>query len=98
MPRSGPPSAAFTAIRDALLALEDDDRRRLTGLYGSMTDRLPDPSPELRAVIVAIAALDAADHLRLAKWIRSYVSRWGQVPAALSRGVTAAARRDVPKA
>ena len=97
MPRAAPPSAAFIAIRDALLALEDEDRRRLTGLYGSMTERLSDPSTQLRAFIVAIAALDTADHLRLAKWIRSYVSRWGQVPAASSRSVTPAPRHDVPK-
>ena len=69
------PSAAFLAIRDALLALEDDDRRRLSGLYGSMTDRLSDPSAQLRMFMVEIAALDTADHLRLAKSIQSYVSR-----------------------
>jgi hypothetical protein len=97
MPRAAPPSAAFVAIRDALLALEDGDRRRLTGLYGSMTERLPDPTPQLRAFIVAIGALDTTDHLRLAKWIRSYVSRWGQVPAASSYSVKVAPRHEVPQ-
>ena len=85
-------SEAFLLVRQALLALGEADRRRLGGLYGALTAPLPDPSLELRAIIRAIAALDDADHIRLARWIRRYVNRWGQIPVAASRSVVPAAR------
>jgi hypothetical protein len=90
-------SEAFLAVRALLLALEDTDRRRLTGLYGSMTEKLPDPSPALRAFLGEIAKLDSADHLRLARWVRTYVSRYGQVPVAASRSIAAPKRVRVPE-
>jgi len=83
MPRSEH-SAPFTAVRDALLALEDADRRPLARLYGAMQDPQPDPTPELMKIIRAIAALDDADHVRLARWFRTYANRWGGVPSAAS--------------
>ena len=83
-----PHSKAFLAVRDALLRdLSDADRRQLAGLFGSMTDPLPDPSPELFTVVAAIAALEPADRLNFARWVRTYVTRWGQVPSAASRQV-----------
>jgi hypothetical protein len=75
-------SAAFLAVRNRLLTLDDADRRRIAGLFGSMTDPLPDPSPELRALLAAIVTLEPADQRRFARWVRKYVSRWGQIPSA----------------
>lgn len=69
-------SEMFLAVRALLLALEDEDRRRLTGLYGSMTEKVSDPSPALRTFIGEIAKLDATDHIRLARCVRTYVSKW----------------------
>jgi hypothetical protein len=81
-------SVAFAAVRDRLLReLDDADRLRLTGLFGSMTDPLPDPSPALVALLAAIVALEPADRVKLARWVRTYVTRWGQVPSAASRQV-----------
>lgn len=52
-----------------------------------MTDPLPDPSPEFFVVAAAIVALEPTDRLKLARWVRTYVTRWGQVPSAASRQV-----------
>ena len=93
-----PHSAAFLAVRDALLRdIDDADRRRLTGLFGSMTDPLPDLSPELTAVVAAIVTLDADDRLKLARWVRTYVTRWGQVPSAPAVRYTTRSAADWPR-
>jgi hypothetical protein len=78
---------AFTALRDAILGLPEDNRKRLAALLGCMHGPRPPLSGELTRVLAAIAALDPADRGRLAKWCASYLSRWGQVPAASSRRV-----------
>ncbi len=80
-------SAASLKVRDALLALGDADRRRLTGLYGAMQYPQPDPSIELIRVLRVIGALDTDDHIRIARWIRTYCNRWGQIPVAESHRI-----------
>ena len=76
-------SAAFIAVRDAILDdLDDEDRRRIAALLGCMHDARPPLSPELVAVLTAIVALDADDRRKLSGWCRRYLSRWGQVPVA----------------
>jgi hypothetical protein len=83
-------SAEFLAFRDLLLTgLSDEDRRRLAGLFGCMTERLPELSPEADAALRAFVALKVADRRRVVRWFASYVSRWGQVPVAASRRVAA---------
>jgi len=41
-----------------------------------MTEKVSDPSPALRTFIGEIAKLDATDHIRLARCVRTYVSKW----------------------
>jgi hypothetical protein len=83
-------SSEFRAFRDMLLvALDDEDRRRLAGLFGCMTERLPELSAEADAALRAFVALKVADRRRVVRWFASYVSRWGQVPVAASRRVAA---------
>ncbi len=83
-------SAEFRDFRDLVLsALSDEDRRRLAGLFGCMTERLPELSPEADAALRAFVALKVADRRRVVRWFASYVSRWGQVPVAASRRVAA---------
>ncbi|MBD5603574.1 MAG: hypothetical protein IAI48_00535 [Candidatus Eremiobacteraeota bacterium] len=95
MPRT-PHSAAFLAVRDALLALDDADRRPLARLFGAMQDEQPDPSAATIAILRAIAALDDADVVRLARWFRKFANRWGQVPSASSERLTPADRLPPP--
>lgn len=70
-----------------LHSLDEADRQRLVGLFGSMTEPLPDPSPQLRALLVAIAELGDAEQVRVARWVRRYVTRWGQITAAAGRKI-----------
>jgi|GEM_PF-2832051 len=86
-------SATFTALRDAILELADDDRKRLAALLGCMHDARPPISAELSRVLGMVAALDPTERRRLAGWCASYLSRWGQVPAAASRRVVPPPRR-----
>ncbi len=95
MPRT-PHTPAFTAIRDLVLALDDADRRPLCRLYGAMQDAQPDPSSAFLAAFRAIATLDDADHVRLARWFRTYANRWGGVPSAASRKIAPAERHRPP--
>lgn len=76
---------AFERVRDALLALADDGRKRLADLFGSLTEKKADPSASLLSFIAASAALDRDDQAKLARWVRTYVNRWWQVPQAPSR-------------
>jgi hypothetical protein len=86
-------SPEFRALRDALLDdLSDEDRRRLAGLLGCMTEPQPEMSAALCTILGDIARLSAADRGRLARWCGRYLSRWGQIPVAASRRVTPKAR------
>ncbi len=78
-------SPAFVALRDALLRLGDDERRRVADLIGAMHDSKPPISGELAGILGMIAVLDPTDRRRFAKWCARYLSRWGQVPVAASR-------------
>jgi hypothetical protein len=95
MPRT-PHSPEFLTVRDALLDLDDADRRRLVGMYGSMTDPLPIPSLAFIAFFRTIAALSDDDHRRLAKWIGQFVSKFGGVPSAASQRIKPAPREKRP--
>lgn len=91
-----PHSPAFVELRDALLRLDDVERRRIAALAGAMHDPLPPISGELASVLAKIAALDPTDRRRLATWCSRYLSRWGQVPVAASRALaTPTAGSDV---
>jgi hypothetical protein len=83
----------FAAARDVVLELEDADRRALARLFGAMHAPEADPSLALIAALRTIAALPDADVVKLARWFRRYVSRWGQVPIAASRSVKSGADR-----
>jgi hypothetical protein len=85
-------SEAFLRVRDAVLELDDEDRRRLTDLFGSMTERKPDPSAALLDLLEAASRLDRADQRRLSKWVQRYVNARGQVPSASSFRASKAAR------
>ena len=80
-------SPEFTAVRDAILALNDNqDRARLAGLLGNIADAPRPLGPELRTVLRLIASLNHADLERLAKWFSVWMSRWSQMPR--STGMT----------
>lgn len=79
------PSSTWRQVRDQILGLSDDDRRRLAGLFGRIGAPLPLPSPALFATIEAVLALDRSERDLTAKWVRTYVNQWGQVPQAASR-------------
>jgi hypothetical protein len=83
-------SAAFQELRDTILALGQDDRRQLAALTGAMHATQPPISGPLAEVLGKISRLDVNDRARLARWCGCYVSRWGQIPVAASRGVSAA--------
>ena len=85
----GPYSYAFEEIRDAILAMEQDDRRQLAALAGAMHAPQPAISASLAAVLGLISRLDTSDRSRLARWCGRYVSRWGQIPVAASQAVSA---------
>jgi hypothetical protein len=80
-------SATFIALRDAILELTDEDRRRLAALLGCMHEPQPPVSGGLARVLSAFAALDPEQRCRMSAWCAQYLSRWGQVPAAASRRV-----------
>ena len=87
-------SAAFTVVRDLVLdELEECDRRALARLFGAMHEPQPDPTPTLAKALRAIARLDDDEIVRLARWFRSWVNKWGQVPIASSRRVDPKANR-----
>ena len=86
-------SEAFLAVRNAMLELEDEDRRRLTGLFGSMTESKPDPTAALLGLLEAVYRLDRVDQRRFARWVQRYVNAWGQVPSASSFRASKAAQR-----
>ncbi|GAC1567763.1 MAG: hypothetical protein NVS2B3_07690 [Vulcanimicrobiaceae bacterium] len=96
-----PHSQAFVALRTALLALDEAERRRIADLAGAMTEPKPPISRELASVLALLAALDANDRRRFATWCARYLSRWGQVPVAASRSlespVPGASARALPK-
>ena len=85
MPRSEH-SAPFLAMRDAILALEDADRRPFSRLFGALQDPQPPLPPAALKLLRSIAQLDDDDILRLGRWFRRYSNRWGQLPNAASFG------------
>lgn len=96
---SRPHSPAFLAARLALLALEDADRRPIARLFGAMHVPEADLTPSAIDLLRTIADLDDADLLRLGRWFRRYVNRWGGVPSAaghLSTAALIAARNAEP--
>ena len=80
-------STAFVSLRDALLRLDDEERRRVADLLGAMHDPKPPVSGRLAEILAMIAHLDPSDRSRLAAWCGRYLSRWGQVPVAASRSL-----------
>ena len=87
-----PCSPAFSAIRDAILALEDDGRRRLAAILDAAAPERPDAG-RLCELLTAVAHLGRPDQLRLRRWVRKYVNRWGQVPLASSESASRAYQR-----
>ncbi len=85
-------SAAFTGVRDLILAVDDDrDRARLAALFGHMTQPHRDLG-EPRRILHAVAELDDDDLERLAKWFSKYVNAWGQTPRASGMKIKARGR------
>jgi hypothetical protein len=87
-------TAEFRAVRDAIVDdLEDEERRRLAVLLGCMTEPAAELPAPLVAVLGAIARLAPPDRARLVRWCGRYLTRWGQVPVAAGRRVSAPARQ-----
>ena len=82
-------TASFRQLRDLVIdGLTDDDRRCLTTLFGSMTDRRREPlSLGVVSVIRAFAALGPDDRSRTIHWFSAYCTQFGQIPQAASRRV-----------
>jgi hypothetical protein len=90
-------SSAFIAFRNLVVSgLEEEDRRRLTALFGCMHDPKPPISSEVVAVLRAFVALPSDDRRRVVRWFGRYVSRWGQIPAAASQSVVTPAAGSSP--
>lgn len=70
-------SRAFRELRDAILALEQDDRRQLAALAGAMHAPQPPISAPLAEILGVISRHDVTDRRRLARWCAQYVSRSG---------------------
>lgn len=85
-------SPAFAAIRDSILALEDGDRRRLGAILEAAAPERPDAG-RLCELLAEVARLGRPDQMRLQRWVRKYVNRWGQVPIASSRAASNAYQR-----
>jgi len=90
---SRPHSAAFLAVRTALLALDDVDRRPIARLFGAMQVPEADLTPGTIALLRTIADLDDADLLRFGRWFWRYLSRWGDVPSAAKHFIESGASR-----
>lgn len=88
-----PHSAAFLIVRKAVLALEDADRKPLARLFGAMQVPEADPTPGAISLMRMVAQLDDADIVRLARWFRRYVNRWGGVPSAAGHFIESGAYR-----
>ncbi len=84
-----PHSASFLAVRDAILALGDDERKRLLAVIEAAVP-LEGRTERLCAVLAAVTRLDHGEQLRVARWCRTYVNRWGQVPQASSQAASVA--------
>jgi hypothetical protein len=82
-------SAEFMQVRDAILALSDAERKRLWAIVEAAVP-LEGRTEALCAAMLLIASLPAPDRLRIARWVRTYVNRWGQVPQASSHAASAA--------
>ncbi len=89
-------SAQFIEARDVVLALSDAERKRLFAIVEAAVP-LEGRTDRLCAALAAITRLPAAEQVRLARWVRTYVNRWGQVPQASSHAASLAYVRPDPK-
>ena len=80
-------SIAFVILRNALVRLDDGERRRVADLLGAMHAPKPPVSGELAEILQMIGHLDPNDRRPLATWCARYLSRWGQIPVAASRAL-----------
>lgn len=87
-----PHTTAFEAVRDAILALGEDDRKRLAAILEAAAAGRPDAGP-LCDLLNAVARLERADQVRLGRWVKKYVNRWGQVPLASAKAASNAYHR-----
>ena len=74
-----PYSENFERVRDSIIDLDSENRRRLTTLMGFMSDRRNGLGP-LKETIRALATLDDDDLERIARWFSAHVTRWGYLP------------------
>ncbi len=88
-----PHSTPFIAVRAALLELADADRRPLARLFGAMQVPETDLTVEAIVVLRAIARLENQDVIRLGRWFRRYVNRWGGIPSAAGHRIDSGAYR-----
>jgi hypothetical protein len=87
-------SDSFRKIRDAILALEQSDCRRLADLFGSMRDKRPALEAPVVAILALFVELEAVDRARLARWMQTYVNAWGQIPTAAGQRASVAAKQS----
>ena len=80
-------SKAFAEVRQAVLDLDEGDRKRIAAMIGAMTVPEPALSGHAIAFLARFAALPEDERYRLSAWFGKYVNRWGQIPVMASRGV-----------
>jgi hypothetical protein len=76
-------SPEFTEVRDLILALSDAERKRLLAIVEAAVP-LEGRTERLCEALSAVSRLPPEGRLRLARWVRTYVNRWGQIPQASS--------------
>ena len=80
-------SEAFAEVRQAVLDLDESDRKRIAAMLGAMTVPEPALSGQAIAFLAKFSALPENDRYRLSAWFGKYVNRWGQIPVMAGRGV-----------
>ncbi len=90
-----PHSLEFLVVRSALLDAADADRRPLARLFGAMQAPEDDLTPAAIELLRAIVRLDGSDVVRLGRWFRRYVNRWGGIPSAAGHSIDSGACRKV---
>lgn len=88
-------SPEFLAVRSALLDAEDADRKPLARLFGAMQVPEADLTPAAIELLRTIVRLDGSDVIRLGRWFRRYVNRWGGIPSAAGHRIDSGAYRKV---
>lgn len=83
------------AVRSALLDVADADRRPLARLFGAMQVPEDDLTPAAIELLRAIVRLEGSDVIRLGRWFRRYVNRWGGIPSAAGHRIDSGAYRQV---